>query len=81
MENMDETIERLQKVFRDVFDNDELVITPETTAADIDDWDSINHVNLVLAVEREFKVRLSSSKIAGLKNVGELANLLKTAGK
>jgi acyl carrier protein len=81
MENMDETIERLQKVFRGVFDNDELVITPEMTADDIDDWDSINHVNLVLAVEREFKVRLSSSKIAGLKNVGELANLLKTAGK
>jgi acyl carrier protein len=78
---VDETIVRLQKVFRDVFDNDELTISPETTAADIDDWDSINHVNLVLAVEKEFKVRLSSSAIASLKNVGELANLLKVGSK
>jgi acyl carrier protein len=78
---VDETLVRLQNVFRHVFDNDELTITPETTAADIDDWDSINHVNVVLAVEKEFKVRLSSSAIASLKNVGELANLLKAASK
>ena len=77
----DETIARLQKVFREVFDNDELVISRQTTAADVDDWDSINHVNLVLAVEREFKVRLSSSGIANLKNVGELVDLLGSAAK
>ena len=77
----DETIARLQKVFREVFDNDELVISRQTTAADVDDWDSINHVNLVLAVEREFKVRLSSSGIANLKNVGELADLLASSAK
>ena len=77
----DETIARLQKVFREVFDNDELVISRQTTAAVVDDWDSINHVNLVLAVEREFKVRLSSSGIANLKNVGELADLLASSAK
>ena len=77
----DGTLARLQDVFRDVFDNDELVINRQTTAADIDDWDSINHVNLVLAVEREFKVRLSSSGIANLKNVGELVDLLGSALK
>jgi acyl carrier protein len=77
----DGTITRLQKVFREVFDNDELVISRKTTATDVDDWDSINHVNLVLAVEREFKVRLSSSGIANLKNVGELADLLESSAK
>jgi acyl carrier protein len=71
-----DTMTRLTSVIRQVFDDDQLVVRPETTAADIEGWDSINHVNLVLAVEREFKVRLSSSGIAGLKNVGELAKLV-----
>jgi acyl carrier protein len=78
---VDPTYTRLQNVFRQVFEDDELVITPETKAADIDAWDSINHVNLVLAVEREFKCRLSSSGIAGLKNVGELVKLLESQKK
>jgi acyl carrier protein len=60
---MEETLSRLTKVFRDVFDDDDLVISPATTATDVDGWDSINHVNLVLAVEREFKVLLSASGI------------------
>jgi acyl carrier protein len=73
---MSDTLTRLQNVFRGVFDDDELTIQPQTTAADVEGWDSINHVNLVLAVEREFKTRLSSSGIANLKNVGELARML-----
>jgi len=73
---MQDTFLRLTTVIRQVFDDDSIVVRPETTAADIDGWDSNNHVNLVLAVEREFKVRLSSSGIAGLKNVGELARLV-----
>jgi acyl carrier protein len=71
-----DTFDRLTAVFRQVFDDDQIVIRPETTAADIEGWDSINHVNLVLAVEREFRLRLSSSAVAGLKNVGELARLV-----
>jgi acyl carrier protein len=78
---VDEIIGRLQNVFRDVFDSEDLVIGLQTTAADVEGWDSINHVNLVLAVEREFKVRLSSSAIARLKNVGDLVTLLGTAAK
>jgi acyl carrier protein len=78
---LDPTYTRLQNVFRQVFDDDEIVICPETTAADIEAWDSINHVNLVLAVEREFKVRLSTSGIAGLKNVGELVKMLEAQAK
>jgi acyl carrier protein len=78
---VEQTITRLQGVFRQVFDDDDIVIRPETTASDIDAWDSINHVNLVLAVEREFKVRLSTSGIASLKNVGELAKMLEAQAK
>jgi len=78
---VDDIIGRLQNVFRDVFDSEDLVIGLQTTAADVEGWDSINHVNLVLAVEREFKVRLSSSAIARLKNVGDLVTLLGTAAK
>jgi acyl carrier protein len=73
---MADTMTRLTSVIRQVFDDDGINVRPETTAADIEGWDSINHVNLVLAVEREFKIRLSSSGIAGLKNVGELARLV-----
>jgi acyl carrier protein len=78
---VDDIIGRLQNVFRDVFDSEDLVIGLQTTAADVEGWDSINHVNLVLAVEREFKVRLSSSAIARLKNVGDLVTLLGTAAR
>ena len=68
--------ERLQDVFQLVFDDEGIRITPETTAADIDGWDSLEHINLVIAVEREFKVRFATAEISGLKNVGEFEELL-----
>jgi acyl carrier protein len=70
------TIERLQEVFRDVFDDDELTITPETTADDVEDWDSLQHVTLVVNVEAAFGVKFSSLEVAGLKNVGQLVALV-----
>ena len=73
---MSETMERLQDVFREVFANDDLEISPATTAADIEEWDSLMHVNLMLAVENEFAIRFSSSEVAALKNVGELAGMV-----
>lgn len=69
-------LERLIDLFHDVFDDDELVVSRETTAADVDEWDSLMHVNLVLAAEREFSVRFSSTEVARLLNVGELADLI-----
>jgi acyl carrier protein len=70
---------RLERVFRAVFDDPTILLTPETTAADIDGWDSLEHINLIVAVEREFEVRFRTAEIAGLKNVGEFEALL--AGK
>lgn len=67
---------RLQQVFREVFDDDEITISDETTARDIPEWDSLAHVSLVVAVEQEFGVRFASTDVGRLKNVGELRQLI-----
>jgi acyl carrier protein len=75
---MDQTqiYSKLTTVFRDVFDEDDLKLTPETTADDVDGWDSLSHIRLVLAVSKSFGVKFSASEIGGLKNVGEFADLI-----
>ena len=73
---MAETLQRIQTVFRNVLDDETLVLQPATTAADVENWDSINHITLIVAVEREFKVKLTTAEIAALKNVGDLAALM-----
>ncbi len=74
---------RLTRVFQTVFDDDSLQIRPEMTADDVEDWDSLTHINLITAVEREFKVKLTTSEVMGLKNVGDLTALVerKTGGQ
>ncbi len=71
-----ETTERLQEVFRDVFDDDDIVISNETTAEDIESWDSLTHVQLIVAVEKEFSVKFSTVEVMKLKNVGEFIELI-----
>ena len=66
----------LTEVFQDVFDDDRIVLTPETTAADIDGWDSVAHVNLIVAIEARLKVKFKTSEVEGLHNVGQLAGVL-----
>ena len=73
---MSETLARLNDVFQDVFEDDELSVQAETSAKDIDDWDSLMHVNLILAVESAFDVRFTSTEVAGLKDAGELLALI-----
>ncbi len=67
---------RLEEMFQEVFDDDDLAITRETTARDVEEWDSLMHVTLMLAVERGFGVRFSSSEVAMLESVGELVDLI-----
>ena len=67
---------KLTTVFRDVFEDDEIEITPQTTAKDILDWDSLRHVTLMLSTEKAFGVRFRSAEVANLKNVGELMDLI-----
>jgi acyl carrier protein len=70
----------LQDVFRQVFDDDEIVVADSTTAADIDGWDSMMHINLIIAIEKRFGVKFAAAEIAGMKadgqNVGTLVQLL-----
>jgi acyl carrier protein len=66
----------LTQVFRDVFDDDNIVLTPETTAADIDGWDSQAHVNLIVAAEVRFGIRFRTAELESLHNVGQFAQLI-----
>ena len=67
-----EILHRVEEVFRDVLDNDEITLAEATTANDIEDWDSLTHVELVRAVEKAFGVRFTSAEILSWKNVGEM---------
>jgi len=73
---MSESMERMQAVFRDVFDDEGLVLRPEMTAEDVETWDSLTHINLIVAIEREFKVKFTTAEVASLKNVQDLAALV-----
>ena len=67
-------IEALNGIFTDVIDNDNIVLNNETKAADVNGWDSLTHIQLVVAIEKQFKIRFTSKEIQGWKNVGELVN-------
>ena len=67
---------RLTRVFRETFDDDRIEIFDAMTADDLDDWDSVTHITLVLGVEKEFKIRLSAAQVGALVNVGAMIGLL-----
>jgi acyl carrier protein len=64
--------ERLTKVFTTVFDNDTIELKPELTADDVDEWDSLSHINLMIAIELEFDIEFTQGEIQNFANVGEL---------
>ena len=74
---MEEIYERLNEVFRDVFDDDSIEVNEDTTAADIEDWDSLNHITLIDAEESEFGVHFTMGEVSGMKNVGEMVQIIK----
>jgi len=76
-----EIYERLNEVFRDVFDDGEISVTAETTAKDIEDWDSLNHISLIAAVEDEFGVSFTMGEVSSMKNVGEMVSIIEARGK
>jgi acyl carrier protein len=73
---MNDVLTRINEVFQDVFDDDEINVSRATTAEDIEGWDSLMHVTLMVNVEKAFGVRFSSSEVASLKDVGELEDLI-----
>jgi acyl carrier protein len=68
--------EKLQEIFRDLFDDDNIVLTDETSAKDIAGWDSLTNVKLIVRIERAFKIRFGTGEVVGIGNVGELEALI-----
>lgn len=66
------TIEQLGEIVRDVFDDEDVEITGETTARDVEGWDSLNHIRFMVTVEQRFNVRFTSREVESLQNVGDL---------
>ena len=75
---MTDTFERLTEVFRNVFNNDDLVISRQTTAKEVPEWDSLMHVSMLLNVEKVFRVQFLSSEVSGLQSLGELTDLIES---
>jgi acyl carrier protein len=74
--NLDGIRDQLTPVFRDVMDRDDIVLSDALTAEDVEEWDSLSHIRLMVAVEKRFSVRFTNAEIAGLKDVGELVRLI-----
>ncbi len=74
--NKEEIMNRLTNVFRSVFDDEEINISDKTTADDIDDWDSLEHINLLVAVEQEFNIKFNMNEVGNMKNVGDMVDII-----
>ena len=72
------TNQRLEKVIRDTFDNQNITINEKTTANDVEEWDSLSHIELIINIETEFKLKLSVNDIINLKNVGDMISMIDT---
>jgi len=73
--------DRLTAIFHEVFDDDSIVISDSTAAADIPDWDSLGHLNLIVAIEGEFKTKFAVEEVVAMQNVGDIVNLLEARGE
>ena len=72
----EEVFERVTDIFRDVFDDGELVISDSTNSEDIEDWDSLEHIQLIVGMEKEFKVKFDIKTVNSLENVGQMVDLI-----
>ncbi len=72
----EEIFAQLTEIFQDVFDDDEIVLTDDTTADDIEDWDSLEQINLLVAIEKQFKIKFRLADVSSLENVGAMVDLV-----
>ena len=79
--NREQVRAKLTEVFQDVFDDDDIVLTDATSAKDIEDWDSLEHINLIAAVERAFRMRFTVREVSGMMYVGEMLDILMERAK
>ena len=76
MTTREDILENLKQIFIDVLDDEDLVLTFDTTADDVEDWDSLSHINLIVSIEKHYKVRFALGELQALKNVGDMCSLL-----
>ena len=72
----EEVFEALDEVFQDEFDDESIHVTEATVSDDIDDWDSLEHINLIVAIERRFNMKFTMGEVTGMKNVGEMVDII-----
>lgn len=72
----EEVFQKLNHVFQDVFDDDSIVVSDNTTAADIEDWDSLEHINLIVSVEKKFGVKFNIGEVHSMQKVGDMVTLI-----
>lgn len=73
----EEIFNKVQEIFRDVFDDEELVISDSTNSDEIEDWDSLEHISLIVSMEKEFSMKFDLKEVNELKDVGEMVDLIK----
>jgi acyl carrier protein len=76
--NEDDIYRQLTDIFHDVFDDDSIIVTPGLSATDLDAWDSLMHIRLIVTVEKAFKIKVATAEVGKLQNVGELVELIKS---
>ncbi len=72
----EEVFKKLEKVFRDLFDDETIKLSEETVSDDIEDWDSLEHINLLVAIEDEFNMKFNMNEVQSMKNVGEMVDII-----
>jgi acyl carrier protein len=80
-DDVDSVLLGIQAVCREVFENPSLVLTPETTADDVPNWDSLNHLNVVASVEQRFGIRFRTSELESLRNIGDFVSIVRAKQK
>ncbi len=74
--NKDNIFIKLNEIFQEVFDDENIKVDAKTTSEDIEDWDSLEHINLVVSIEKEFKVKFDIKEVSEMKNVGEMVEVI-----
>ena len=73
MLTIDDIMNQTTDIFRDILDNEDITLSPDSTADDIEEWDSLTHIQLIVALEKHFKIKFTTQEITSYKNVGEMA--------